>query len=571
MTKLPHLLILLLLGGSAWAATHGAASQAAGSLEIRSVSVNGNSIPLHSGGEVSLGALPQKLSFEFGPPTNANWTPRRLRYKLEGYDTVWREGGGDMFLMVRFCDEAGEQISQKIFTVSGDSAGWSGSVKNSTFTHRRETLVVPPQASRLFVVISSAGPPSTVGLYLVDNLVASRIQPNGVPETLLRSPFDRGAKEDGANPALQDWIRDGTRPSMAKIMDLGLDPPMKAFAIVDDDPIAHAEWHNSKETAPRVAPGDQLMVEWNELFSMGVADVRSAYYEKLPPGVFRFRIAEVTPLGVPTGVEASVGVRVPLPFWEMSWFWATLVMVLITAATLGSRSIASYKMRREVAHLKQLGALEQERLRIARDIHDDLGARVTQMSLLSAMAQNDPALPEKARADFDRISRMSRELVSALYETVWVVNPENDNLDALGNYLCQVANQLCGPAQLRCRLDVLELPRDLQVSSQIRHNIAMVVNESVHNVIKHAAASEVTLRVAFADGILSLSIEDNGCGFDPAIAPPGNGLANMKRRLEDIGGACVIESQPGKGTVVRAKLSINRSSQARGLWNLTML
>jgi len=84
--------------------------------------------------------------------------------------------------------------------------------------------------------------------------------------------------------------------------------------------------------------------------------------------------------------------------------------------------------------------LEQERLRIAHDIHDDLGARVTQISLLSAMSQENTSFPEKARADFDKVSKMSRELVSALYETVWAVNPENDNLEALGNYVCQMVN-----------------------------------------------------------------------------------------------------------------------------------
>ena len=150
-------------------------------------------------------------------------------------------------------------------------------------------------------------------------------------------------------------------------------------------------------------------------------------------------------------------------------------------------------MRREMVRLKQQRALEQERLRIAHDIHDDLGARVTQISLLSAMAQDNPAFPEKARADFDKISKMSRELVSALYETVWAVNPENDNLDALGNYLCQMVKQLCERTPLRCRFHVLDLPHEVQVSSQTRHNISMAVKEAVHNIIKHAKASEVTI------------------------------------------------------------------------------
>jgi signal transduction histidine kinase len=200
--------------------------------------------------------------------------------------------------------------------------------------------------------------------------------------------------------------------------------------------------------------------------------------------------------------------------------------------------------------------LEQERLRIAQDIHDDLGARVTQIALLSAMAQGDSAVPEKVRAEFDNISRMTRELISALYETVWAVNPENDNLDALGNYLGQMVNDLCNQARLRCRLAIMDLPRNIQVSSQTRHNIMMAVKEAVHNVIKHGRAAEVSLHVAFEEGVLTVSVQDDGCGFSPSDHPSGNGLSNMKRRLADVGGTCCLHSNSGQGTTIQMRLAI---------------
>jgi signal transduction histidine kinase len=217
-------------------------------------------------------------------------------------------------------------------------------------------------------------------------------------------------------------------------------------------------------------------------------------------------------------------------------------------------------MRQEMVRLQHQQELEQERLRIAHDIHDDLGARVTQISLLSALSHDNPAFPEKARAEFDQISRMSRDLVSALYETVWAVNPENDNLDALGNYLCQMVNQLCEQAQLRRRLHVADLPGAIQISSQTRHNISLTVKEAVHNVIKHANASEVTMRVGLENLRLSVSVHDNGCGFQPSKRPAGNGLANMRRRMDKIGGSCAIESQPGEGTTVRLQLALNHQA-----------
>jgi signal transduction histidine kinase len=261
-------------------------------------------------------------------------------------------------------------------------------------------------------------------------------------------------------------------------------------------------------------------------------------------------------MGVPTGIEDSLKILVPPPLWQTPLFWPALLVIVGGAAIGMGRYVAWYRMRREVQRLQQQRALEQERLRIAQDIHDDLGARVTQISLLSAMAQNNATLPEQARNDFDTISRLTRELVSALYETVWAVNPENDNLDALGNYLCQMINQLCEKARLRCRLDVALLPKTIAVSSQTRHNIIMAVKEAANNIIKHAKAAEVTLRVTFHENNLSISVSDDGCGFDPNQHSNGNGLMNLKRRLADIGGNCSIQSQPGKGTTVSLQLII---------------
>jgi signal transduction histidine kinase len=234
-------------------------------------------------------------------------------------------------------------------------------------------------------------------------------------------------------------------------------------------------------------------------------------------------------------------------------------VIAITAITMGiGRYFVWHRMQHEMVRLKQQRALERERLRIAHDIHDDLGARVTQISLLSAMSQENPAFPEKARADFDKVSKMSRELVSALYETVWAVNPENDNLEALGNFVCQMVKQLCEQTQLRCRFHVQDLPHTVQVSSQTRHNISMAVKEAVHNIIKHAKASEVTIRISFSDGMLDVSVHDDGSGFRPADNISGNGLSNMKQRLHNISGNCFVESQPGQGTMVRLRLRIKQ-------------
>jgi signal transduction histidine kinase len=122
-----------------------------------------------------------------------------------------------------------------------------------------------------------------------------------------------------------------------------------------------------------------------------------------------------------------------------------------------------------------------------------------------------------------------------------------------------MVKQLCERTPLRCRFHVLDLPQGIQVSSQTRHNISMAVKEAVHNIIKHSKASEVTIRMAFADGILDVSVHDDGVGFQPADNISGNGLTNMKQRLQNIGGNSFIESQTGQGTTVRMRLQIRPS------------
>jgi len=521
------------------------------SLAVQSVTVDGRSFPVTDQNAVNLAPFPKNIVFGFGSVNKAGSPPLRVRYMLEGYETGWHEAVREMDLSVRFYNHAGDQIAQTTYPVAGESTGWTGSLTNSALTHRRETLLVPPQADRLIVVVSSAGPPDAVGIYVVANLVAAKADGT----VLLRSPFgnESAATADEDPPA--GWVHDGLNKSIARVIKFGQDPQTRAFAVLDEDPNGHGEWHNVIETAPLVTPGDRLVVEWNEMFSIGSGYSREAHYDGLPPGQYRFRVAGVDAFGRLTGLESSVNLIVPQPFWRTPWFLIAVVLVA-SALTVGvSRYFVWQRMRREMSRLKQQRALEQERLRIARDIHDDLGARVTQISLLSAMSRNNDSL-DKARRDFDRISEMSRELVTALYETVWAVSPENDNLEALGSYLCQMANKLCEQTPLRCRFHVNGLPTEVQLSSQTRHNITMAVKEAIHNAIKHAHASEISISITFTNDVLEISIQDNGRGFKPGVPTDGNGLSNMRQRLASIGGQCSVESQPGAGTTMRIHLLV---------------
>lgn len=519
---------------------------------IRSVTVNGRALSALPNESVRLPARPATTTFIFGPNPQASNIPLRFRCQLDGYEQDWRERSVLMRMVIRFIDMNQRDIAEQVFAVSGESPGWSGSFTDSPWVRRKEVVSVPADAVGFWVVISSAGPPEAVGAYAVRNLVVSLAggDTNGIR---MIPPVKRDASQttvEAQKVSPVGWGRGGIRPSDALLLRYGAGAEV-ALAIVDDHPQGHADWSTAKVQGPELTPGQEMTFTWEEVYSIGAADFGRADYTNLPAGLFRFRMEALDLMGVPTGRGFSRLVIVPVAAWKTLWFWIAVGVAFAGIATAGWRLAEARRMKRHVMDLERQRALERERFRIAQDIHDDLGARVAQISLLSSTAQEKESLSvAEARAELGMVSRMSRELVAALYETVWSVSPENDHLDSVASYVCQMANQMCAQAQLRCRLEIPDLPDDVPVASPIRHNVIMAVKEAIHNAIKHARASEIQIGIRQEQQLLSIQVSDNGCGFDPATVGRGNGLDNMDRRLRSIGGRCAVESQPGAGTKV---------------------
>jgi len=147
--------------------------------------------------------------------------------------------------------------------------------------------------------------------------------------------------------------------------------------------------------------------------------------------------------------------------------------------------------------------------------------------------------------------------VSSLDEIVWAVNPANDSLPSLGSYLRHVAQEFFRSTTVRCRLDVDQLLPSVPLTSEVRHNLYLAIRESLNNVAKHSQATEVWLRIHWKNQTLHIVVEDNGRGFSGRnVAPPGNGLPNMRRRLEKIGGRFECDTQTGGGTICRISLPL---------------
>ena len=323
-----------------------------------------------------------------------------------------------------------------------------------------------------------------------------------------------------------------------------------ALALFDGNPKGHADWHKAKVLVPELTPGETLTFEWEEIYSIGSADLGNPIYTNIPAGLYRFRMEALNLMGVPTGRSVSLLVTVPVAFWRTIWFWMTTAVVLFAIAAGGWRLVESKRMKIEVQKLERQRDLEQERVRIAQDIHDDLGARVTEISLLSSSSRLMPNISPEVRAKFEAVNGLTDDLVRALYETVWSVNPINDHLGSLVIYTSQMADQMCAVANLKCRFEIPDLPDEILLTSPIRHHVILAVKEAIHNVIKHAHATEIQLRIQHANGVLSIQVSDNGCGFEPSAKFGGNGRNNMERRMRSLQGSCSVASQPGTGTKV---------------------
>jgi signal transduction histidine kinase len=256
--------------------------------------------------------------------------------------------------------------------------------------------------------------------------------------------------------------------------------------------------------------------------------------------------------------------------------WLTLRRLLVAfgavALVLLAAMLWALSLRRQVSAqtviIRQKAEREaalEERARIAKDIHDDVGASLTFITMLGERAREDIGRPRELASHTDKIVSYSRATVQALDEIVWAVNPQNDTLDALVGYLGQYASQFFEATEVRCRLDVPERLSFLVLPAKIRHDLFLVVKEALNNVLKHAQASEVSVGLEETAGVLEITIADNGRGFDPGTAAganAGDGLTNMRKRMERIGGEFCLASVPGQGTSL--KLSVKLSGESTG-------
>jgi signal transduction histidine kinase len=258
-------------------------------------------------------------------------------------------------------------------------------------------------------------------------------------------------------------------------------------------------------------------------------------------------------------------------------WWTLQRLLIITGALAGVLILAlgwisllrrqvekrTVQLRREIRereHAVNQRVLEQERSRIARDLHDDLGSILTEISMLATQGPGTAIPSHDARQRLELIAGKSRCTVTALDELVWAVNPQNDTLSSLAKYLASYTEEYLSTLDVLCRMQIPTALPELTIPAEARHNLLLTVKEVLNNAVRHGRATEVLFALALQEARLEILIQDNGRGFEPQAVNGGNGLTNLHERMRTLNGVCAVHSAPDKGTKVSLSWPLTESN-----------
>ena len=479
----------------------------------------------------------------------------RLRFRLDGRDPAWRDVPASGRAVLHIVDADGILIGGLDAAMTGETPGWRGTAEASDFVPRELSAVAPANATGVFVSFLSHDGPQVVGCIGIDDVTVRREREGEEARSLRLVPPPDDA-ESTPRTLSTVWHRAGTRPEMSVVRIREKPSPHEILAFIDDDPSRYGNWVSTSRLFSDTRPGDRVTLTWSASHSLGIGGTSTATYHGLPPGSHWFRVGAFRPNGDATGIEASIPVLIVIPIHMRRDVWAVGAAGLAGAAVLVGRSLSAQRLKRRLDELERAHAVERERSRIARDLHDEIGAGLTEIAMQADAVRSEVqgvASPEATQLTAG-ICRTAIDLVRSVDAIVWAVNPANDTLDRFAAYLVQSTEQFLDAAGVSMRFDVPASLPSAPLAGADRHRLLMAVREALNNAVKHADAGIVMLSLHLADGRLQIDIEDDGVGFDPKQPLTGadhNGLANMRQRMNEIGGTFSITSAAGRGTLVR--------------------
>ena len=266
-------------------------------------------------------------------------------------------------------------------------------------------------------------------------------------------------------------------------------------------------------------------------------DQRAVVYANLSSGRYHFLVRAVSSEGEVSSHAAGVSFRVLPPVWRSWWFLASCAAAGLLVA------LAFHRYR-----LAQLLALANVRTRIATDLHDDIGASLSQIAILSEVARRPgDARETRSESPLAEIAGISRELIDSMGDIVWAINPEHDRLSNLVHRMRRFATDLLGSQKVGLHFESAVADEDLRIDANVRRQVYLVFKEAIHNVVRHSGALCVEVRLSLTADDLVLRVADDGRGFDPDLGYEGHGLRSMRRRAAAVGAEVTIDSEPGRG------------------------
>ncbi|HUX61987.1 MAG TPA: triple tyrosine motif-containing protein, partial [Ignavibacteriaceae bacterium] len=280
---------------------------------------------------------------------------------------------------------------------------------------------------------------------------------------------------------------------------------------------------------------------------------REAFFTNLDPGKYTLLIKASNNDNVWTSKPLAVSIEIVPPFWLTWWFKGLVALAVILAIGGSIRFIELQKIKRRIEILERQQSLERERSRISKDMHDEIGANLTRISLLSDVVISQ-AKEAKNDSTLHQISNFANDTIEKLDEIVWAVNPSNDNLKNLIAYIGEYAEGFFSSSEIKCRFNFPSIIPEIPLSSEKRHNFFLVVKEALNNVQKYSSAAYVTLTLLLNEsfaGSFKFIIQDDGIGFDcDSVFQTCNGIRNMKERMLSNGGDFELKTKPGEGTEI---------------------
>jgi len=280
-----------------------------------------------------------------------------------------------------------------------------------------------------------------------------------------------------------------------------------------------------------------------------------ASYANLAPGYYKLKVKAQNYAGIWSS-PISMDITVAPPFWATWWFRLLNIILIGSVLFIAVRYVLQRNLRERILKLEKEQAIEKERNRIARDMHDDLGSGLTKIAILSEVAKTQVASAQ-ASANLDVISNASRELVDNLQDIIWVLNPQNDSLNSLVLYIREYAECFFEPAGLQYEFSHDVIDGTITLSEEQRRNIFLAIKETCNNIMKHAGCTRVCISLKLTHNRLIISIKDNGCGFDSnEIGLFSNGLQNIRSRMNQIGAEVSIVSEKNIGTATKLTIPV---------------